>query len=57
MPFYPFFGEGSPTKIDYKKMGTLILASLLEELVIKGPYQAPFFWALAWHWGCRKEIV
>ena len=34
MPFYRFFfGEGSPTKIDYgKKVGTLILASLLEDL-------------------------
>ena len=28
-----FFGEGSPTKIDYrKKVGTLILTSLLEDL-------------------------
>ena len=32
MPLYPFLGEGSPTKIDYrKKVGTLILASLLED--------------------------
>ena len=30
-----FFGEGSPTKIDYrKKEGTLILTSLLEGLVV-----------------------
>ena len=28
----PFVGGGSPTKIDYRKKGTLILASLLEEL-------------------------
>ena len=29
----PFFGwEGSPTKIDYIKKGTLILTSLLEDL-------------------------
>ena len=28
-----FFGEGSPTKIDYRKKGTLILTSLLEHLV------------------------
>ena len=28
----PFFGEGSPTKIDYRKKGTLILTSLLEDL-------------------------
>ena len=33
MPFYPFLGEGSPTKIDYRKKGTLILASLLEDLL------------------------
>ena len=33
MPFYPFFGEGSPTKIDYREKGTLILNSLLEDLV------------------------
>ena len=27
VPFYPFFGEGSPTKLDYrKKMGTLFLS-------------------------------
>ena len=32
MPFYPLLGEGSPTKIDYSKKGTLILASLLEDL-------------------------
>ena len=29
MPFCPFFGEGSPTKIDYRKKGTIILTSLL----------------------------
>ena len=28
-----FGGEGSPTKIDYRKKGTLILTSLLEDLV------------------------
>ena len=32
-PFCPFLGQGSPTKIDYTKKGTLILASLLEDLV------------------------
>ena len=31
MPFYPFLGEGSPAKIDYRE-GTLILTSLLEDL-------------------------
>ena len=30
--FYPFWGEGSPTKTDYRKKGTLILSSLLEDL-------------------------
>ena len=28
-----FLGEGFPTKIDYRKKGTLILTSLLEDLV------------------------
>ena len=28
----PFFGEGFPTKIDYRKKGTLILTSLLDDL-------------------------
>ena len=32
VPFYPFLGEGSPTKIDHRKKGTLILTSLLEDL-------------------------
>ena len=30
----PFLGEGSPTKIDYRKRGTLILTSLLEDLCV-----------------------
>ena len=31
MPFFPFWGEGSPNTIDYrKKVGTLIRTSLLE---------------------------
>ena len=30
--FFTFLGEGCPTKIDYRKKGTLILASLLEDL-------------------------
>ena len=33
VPLYPFFGEGSPAKIDYRKKGTLILTSLQEDLV------------------------
>ena len=32
VPFYPFLGEGSPTKINYRIQGTLILTSLLEDL-------------------------
>ena len=33
VPFYPFLGEGSPTKIDYREKGTPILTSrLLEDL-------------------------
>ena len=31
---YPFLGEGSPTKIDYRKKGALIPTSLLENLDI-----------------------
>ena len=34
VPFYTFLGEGSPTKVDYRQKGTLILASLLEELAL-----------------------
>ena len=33
VPFCRFLGEGSPTKIDGRKKGTLILTSLLEDLV------------------------
>ena len=32
VPFYPFLGEGSPTKIDYRRKGILTLSSLLEDL-------------------------
>ena len=32
VPLCPFSEEGSPTKIDYRKNGTLILGSLLEDL-------------------------
>ena len=35
MPLYKIFlGEGFPTRIDYRKKGTLILTSLLEDLVV-----------------------
>ena len=37
VPFHRFFfREGSPTNIDYRKKGTLILTSLLEDLVFVG---------------------
>ena len=32
VPFHPLLGEGSPTKIDYRKKGALFLTSLLEDL-------------------------
>ena len=31
-PEVPFYGDGSPTKADYRKQDTLILTSLLEDL-------------------------
>ena len=31
MPFYHFFGEGSPTLIDDRKKDSLILTSLLDD--------------------------
>ena len=31
-PFCPYLAEGSPGKIDYRKKGTLILTSLMEDL-------------------------
>ena len=34
VPFYPCLGGRSPTKIDYRKKGTLISTSLLEDLVV-----------------------
>ena len=40
VPFCPFWGESSPAKIDYSKKGTLILTSLLEDLVMFTPYQS-----------------
>ena len=38
MPFHPFLGEGSPTKTDYRKKGTLIPTFLLEDLVNMGVF-------------------
>ena len=40
----PFLGEGSRTKTDYRKTGTLILTSLLEDLAFKHqPQSGPLF--------------
>ena len=38
MLVYPFLGEGSPTKIDYRTKGALILTSLLEDLAMGTTY-------------------
>ena len=35
VPFYSFLVEGSPTTIDYRKKGTLILSSILEDLAME----------------------
>ena len=45
VPFYPLLGDGSPTKLDYGKKGTLILTSLLED-VGNSPlgFREPSFW-------------
>ena len=40
----PFLGEGSPTKIDYRKRGTLILTSLLEDLEAQKSGSMIFLW-------------
>ena len=43
MPFnVSFLREGSLTKIDYRKKGTLILSSLLEDLVLEGSKSRSF---------------
>ena len=44
--FNPFFGgEASPTEIDYRKKGTLILTSLLEDLAMSDLGLVRFCWA------------
>ena len=46
VPFYPFFGEGSPTKIEKQTQATLILTSLLEDLVVVvAPSEIPQIWS------------
>ena len=57
MPFLaPFLGEGSPTQIDCrKKVGTLLLTSLLEDLVeVRIPETLALFRNLGGHRECRK---
>ena len=39
--FYPFLGESSPNRLDYRKKGTLIPTSLLEDLVTVLPHGLP----------------
>ena len=52
MPIYPFFGEGSPTKIDVlNKVGTL-LASLLEDLVISYRIRSHYDSGVSPTWPC-----
>ena len=48
VPFYPCSGEGSPTKTDYGKKGTLILSSLLEDLGSICPRYS--LWLNPWHY-------
>ena len=49
MPFYRLFvgWEGSPTKIDYRKNGNLILTSPLEDVDLRGNGEVYFFIAFA----------
>ena len=50
----PFFGEGSPTKIDYRK-GTLILTSLRQDLGGVSFWEA--FFVLQWSDGLGSRTV
>ena len=45
VPFYPFLGEGSPTKLDCRKKGTLILTSLLEDLIYQQADPSSFWFS------------
>ena len=52
-PFYPFLGEGSPTKIGYrKKYGTRIPTCLLEDLAYQPSISPPDLEELAAGWLC-----
>ena len=57
VPFYQLFpGEGSPTKIDYRKKGTLFPSSLLEDLVYFHFVQEPVFLIFPC-WFCKESIT
>ena len=57
MPFYLFFGEGAPTKIDYRKKDTLILTSVLEDLVIIYVYIYIYMYSSAYtcRWRSKQQ--
>ena len=46
VPFYPFLGGGSPTQIDYRKKGTFIVTSLLEDLELASEPDAKLGFAM-----------
>ena len=55
---HPFFGwEGSPTKIDYRKKGTLILTSLLEDLDPFTVLQMVSMWTRAFWFLCQDTCA
>ena len=58
VPFSPLFlGRGSPIKIDYRKKGTLIRTSLVEELVSKSHVTEASFLKLMLFLLSRFEVV
>ena len=54
---HPFLGEGSPSKIDYRKKSTLILTSLLEELVVSNLHEKGRLTKRVWRGRERKGIT
>ena len=56
MPCYPFLGEGSPTKIDYRKKGALSLTYLLADLDVVESSDLNFLVETGWvsHWTQNK---
>ena len=58
VPFYRFLGKGSPTKIEYRKKGTLILTSLLEDLeAIRARQRSPLWREGFLHDGCLIDYM